>query len=172
LKNLPVIVLLMLGVACGMAFGQAAAPQPETAEAKFVRLTRFLETQPLADEDKSKRTWLLDWATQSPDVIVVVCDILGPIPGQERRFGGHLLTQMLFGNAAYQIAHPESKEDVVAVQLAGVESSLAAYSAIVAAHPETRIPHFDEMLQNQQGGSLRTSLEPLINEKCSEQGGA
>lgn len=168
MKDLFLALLVSAAMTPGAAFGQAESFVTESAEETFVRLTRQLEARPLADTDKSQRTWLLDWATQSKDVAVVVCDILGPIPSEEHPFGSHLLTQMLFGNAAFQITHPESRADTVAVQIAGIESSLAAYSSILDAHPESRIPYFDDLLEKQKDGLLINAMTSVILERCGE----
>ena len=143
-----------------------STPAAETNEAKFIRLTEQLERDPLGDADKSVRTWLMDWVAESKEITVVVCDILGPIPTEKVPYGAELFTQSLFGNAAFQIAHPEQMQNKVAAQLAGVRSLLRAYAAILAKDPDAHIPYFDRLLTEDRGGSLEALLTPTIDQKC------
>jgi hypothetical protein len=167
MRQLEALVVLLFAASSSLA-----GPALETDEEKFVRLTRQLETQPLADSDRSTRGWLLKWATESKDVSVLICDVLGPIPKQDVPHSGELLLQMLFGNAAFQISHPDRKTDLTATQIAGVRSSMAAYSSIIAKHPDAHIPYFDELLSKETSGALDTFLAPVVADKCSKSAGA
>ena len=166
--------LITLAILLFAASGALAGPKltPESDEEKFVRFTRQLERDPLGDSDKSTRAWLIEWATESKDITVLVCDVLGPIPKQNLPHGGELLLQMLFGNAAFQISHPDRKADLTATQIAGVRSSMAAYSSIIAKDPSARIPYFDELLSKDSAGNLDTFLSPIVADKCSKSAGA
>jgi len=144
---------------------------PETDEAKVVRLTSHLEDHPLSDTDKSIRSWLLQWATETQETTVVVCDILGTASGDEFPHSAIYTTQMIFGNAAYQVANPGKRGDLMATQLAAVRSSLKAYNSILATHPESRIPHLDELTTKDRLGSLESYLAPIVAEKCNDSGG-
>ena len=159
---------------CFFVASLAASAQsaPETDEAKFVRLTHQIEQHPLSDSDKSIRGWLLQWAMDSQDITVLACDILGNVSGDEVPYSGIYTTQMMFGNAAYQISHPDKRSDLLATQLAGARSSLIAYTSIIASHPEARIPHFDDLISKDKAGELETYLAPIVADKCSESGGA
>jgi hypothetical protein len=105
-------------------------------------------------------------------VSVLICDVLGPIPEQDVPHSGELLLQMLFGNAAFQISHPDRKTDLTATQIAGVRSSMAAYSSIISKHPDAHIPYFDELLNKETSGELETFLAPVVADKCSKSAGA
>lgn len=145
---------------------------PETDEAKVVRLTSHLEDHPLSDTDKSIRSWLLQWATETQEITVVVCDILGTASGEEFPYSAIYTTQMIFGNAAYQIAHPDKRGDLLATQLAAARSSLRAYNSILATDPDSRIPHLDELTTKDRSGGLESYLAPIVAEKCNDSGGA
>lgn len=148
----------------------SAQADPETDEAKFVRLTTQLEQDPLGDSDKSIRSWLLQWAVDSKDISVIVCDILGTISGDDLPYDGIYTTQMMFGNAAYQIAHPDKRGDVIATQLAGARSSLNAYISILVSHPGARNAHLDELIKEDMAGNLGNYLSPVIADKCNKSG--
>ncbi|HWU53708.1 MAG TPA: hypothetical protein VN153_12945 [Tahibacter sp.] len=169
MKHVLLTITLLLSLTAHTSTEAAAASQSaETDEQKFVRLTAQLETNPLGDADKSVRGWLMQWATESKDVSVTVCDILGPIPGEDVPHGSEILTQYLFGNAAFQIAHPDRKKEQAAAQIAGVRSAMRAYSALLAEDPQAHIAYFDTLLAQERSGTLEASLVPLIAQKCEK----
>ena len=145
---------------------EPAQIEEESSESKFVRLTRQLEADPFSDSDKAIRTWLIDWASESSSVTVTICDVLGPVPGEEVPFGSTLLTQMIFGNAAFQIENPTQRADTIAVQTAGVRSSLNAYRSILSTHPEASIDYFDTLAKQQDANTLDSYLKPIIEKGC------
>ena len=167
-----IVVLLILLLASQSLQALEAQVAPETDEAKVVRLTSHLEDHPLSDTDKSIRSWLLQWATETQKITVVVCDILGTVSAEESPHRGIYTTQMIFGNAAYQITHPDKRGDLLATQLAAARSSLKAYNSILATHPESRIPHLDELTTKDKSGGLESYLAPIVAEKCNDSGGA
>ena len=158
-------LLAVLALAClpGVASAQAAA---ETDEAKFVRLTRHLERFPLDPDAEPMRNWLLTWAVETPTLVVTVCDFLEPALEGQSYYGSLLLVQMLYGNAAWQIAHPEDRADSVAPQIAGVRSALKAYAEISIERPEARMAAFEAMALADQRGTLEATLAPRIVKAC------
>ena len=162
------IIVLILLLVSPFSFADTQNPESEKDDAKFVRLTHQLEQDPLGDADKSTRGWLLQWATESKDVYVLVCGTLGPIPEQNSTHSGILLLQMLFGNASFQILHPDRKNDLTATQLAGVRSAMQAYSSIISKHPNAHIAYFDELLSKDKTGDLEQFLTPIIAEECGK----
>ena len=159
-----VSVLLVLAFATLPSWAQ----EPETD--RVLRLVAALESSPLSGDSTQQREWLLEWLTQTEDYTVVVCDILGPIPSTDVPYGRELLVQSLFGNVAYQIKNPGV--DPTLSQLAGVESVLRAYSAILKQDPGARIAYFDELVALQQRGGLAERLTPIVAEKCRSDSGA
>jgi hypothetical protein len=155
--------IIVLACLPGMATAQAPA---ETDQAKFVRLTRHLERFPLDPDAKPMRAWLLEWAVRTPDLVVTVCSFLEPKLEVESHYDGLLFMQMLYGNAAWQITHPEQRADVVAPQIAGVRSALKAYAEISIERPEAQIAVFDTLAIADQRGTLEKTLEPRILEAC------
>jgi hypothetical protein len=170
MRIVPIVaVTLVLALHAAPAAAQA---QHESDESKFMRLTRQLEQSPLGDTDKSTRTWLLQWAQASKDVTVRFCKVLDPVPGEDVPNSGILATQQIFGNAAYQISHPDRRGDLQATQLAGARSALRAYAALLAKDPKARIPRMDELLRNEAAGTLDTTLAPVIGKQCAATGSA
>jgi len=158
-------------LAMSLSMTSVAQDSSDQDEEKFVRLTQQLEADPLRDTDKSMRSWLLQWATDSPDITVLVCDVMEFVTVKETPNPGIYTTQMMFGNAAYQISNPEKRNDLLATQLAGVRSALKAYESITAKDPEAKISHFEELLKKDKEGTLSAYLAPVVEKECSESGG-
>ncbi len=152
----------------GTAYATTELAAAETDTTKFVRLTTSLENDPFQDETKEIRTWLIGWAADSPNVTVVMCDILGPIPGQDAPNSSILLTQYMFGNAAYQIENPNKKSDELSLQMAGVRSLLRTYAAIIKLHPKETIPYFDDLLKKMNDGTLEQFMAPAVTNNCAK----
>jgi hypothetical protein len=165
-----IVAALLLTGSCAMT--AIAQDSPETDEAKFIRLTQQLEETPLSDTDKTVRSWLLQWAIDSQDITVLACNVMRPVPADDVPNSGVFVTQMMFGNAAYQISHPDKREDLLATQLAGVRSALKAYASILAKDPKARIPQFDELLQKDKDRALEAYMAPIVDKECSQSAGA
>ena len=167
------MVRWMIAALLFLGFSAAALAQgaPETAEQKFVRLTRQLEQAPLGDADKSTRSWLLDWVVDSPDISVVVCEVMGPLADEDTPNAGIYALQMMFGNASFQISNPGRRSDQLALQAAGVRSALKAYQSVLAGDPDARIKQFDALLAKDKAGTLDAHLAPLVEKNCGETSG-
>ena len=162
-SNLISLLLLFSAIS---ASGASVNNIGESDTDKVIRYTESLEREPFQELAPIMRKWLIKWAEESPDVIIVMCDILGPVPGKEIPFSPELLVQSAFGNAAYQVSHPQNKDDFIAVQLAGVESVLKAYNSIITAKPEARISYFDSLLEKHKSGTLAEFMTPIITKNC------
>jgi hypothetical protein len=161
-------IRLLLGFLVMSHFAIAAEPAAERVTDKVVRLTVALEKDPLGDQAAESRRWLVGWVTDTPDYTVTVCDILGPVPSKELKYGAELMTQLLFGNVVYQIKNPTQKDETL-FQLAGVESVLKVYSAILVKDPGSHIKYFDDLLEKQKQGVLKEQMTPKISKACTNQ---
>lgn len=160
------IASIGLLLAAGAVSAQDAPPSPGEAERFVVRFTRALEVDPLGENSSRVRGTLIEWLQNTKDYTVVVCDILGPIPGEKPPHSAELLVQQMFGNVAYQIEHPGEK-DRNRLQVAGVESVLKAYSAILAEDAQAHIPYLDGLLAERKKGTLARHMDPIIAKGCA-----
>lgn len=123
--------------------------------ARFVSITRELEKAPLDPGLKDDRAWALQWLTDAPDITVSVCaEPLGGVVGSGYPHAPAILVQYVYAMAAGIIEHPETADDKVGQQIAGVESALAAYRAILRAHPEANSPALNGVLESEARGEL------------------
>lgn len=58
------------------------------------------------------------------------------------------------GMAAFKLANPDRVKDEDAAQLAGVESSMSSYEAMVKEQPKVRNAFMDDLLAKRVDGSL------------------
>jgi hypothetical protein len=140
--------------------GAQSAPErgPSTPEERkrALEVTRRLERDPLGQGAVEDREWLLQWIVEIPDIQVTSCS--GPLDpllksGGERH-GRELYMQSIFGMTAFLIQNPKKKEDVVAVQTAGIESVLAAYRSMLAKDTTTRWKELDALWDAKKKGKL------------------
>jgi hypothetical protein len=152
---------------CALLPALPAAAQEESDEARFVRLTRELEKDPLKDEDKQIRSWMIQWLIDTPIVTVNVCNIAGLLDKPAPPNADLLSIQAMFGNGAYQIEHPGERSLPLTLQTAGVASALRSYEALVAADPKARFDTFERLLAAEKNGRLSRTLAPRFDEFCS-----
>ncbi len=153
------------------ALAAARGPSTPAERRKAVETTRRLERSPLAPGANADRKWLLKWIVDIPDINVKGCS--GPLDAlvadqDGSRHGRQLYAQAMFGMTAFMIEHPRQKDDWVAVQTAGVESTLRAYQSLVATDPETRWDELDTLLEARRQGKLREIVEKTM-EGCGDE---
>jgi len=160
------LVLVLLG-------GVAQASSDQSPEHLFVNnsniasLSQFLEQYPLDKYAFVVRGEALLWEQKSKDVVDMVYPCLfKPVPSETIRYSSILLAQFIIGSAAFQIANPSQKGQLLAQQLAGTESMLRAYQAILAKDPGAHIAHFDDLSQQEAKGTLAAAIRLLMVPKC------
>ena len=163
------ICLLFLSAAVAQDEPKRGPSTPEE-RARFLALTHKLEQAPLDKSLYEEKKWALKWIEDIPDINVTPCPTaLGPdLINSRYPYASQLLYQVVLGNVAFLIEHPEKKEDLVAQYTAGVESALKAYKGILRADPVAS-RQMDELLKKQSEGKLTEFVKASIKD-C--QGGA
>ncbi len=143
------------------------ATTPESDAARVLRYTRELEASPDRADAPELRKWLMEWAVETPDYVVNVCDVLDLAhPGDDTTpHAGELLMQVVYGNAAFQVEHG-AHTDELSKQVAAVESALRAYAAFVAKDAKAKVPHLDALVAKRNAGTLREYLTPVVAKEC------
>jgi len=158
-----------LALICSLTPAAAAdtGSSPED-RARFVSITQKLEQSPLSSVLQADRAWAMRWLTEAPDVSVTVCaDPLAGVIMSDYRYNPEILAQYTFAMAALVIEHPEAASDPNAQQLAGVESALNAYRAILRDEPQAKAPELDGLLQRQGHGGLADFVRKAFA-RCSK----
>lgn len=152
------------------ALAAERGPSTPAERRKAVELTRKLERAPLAATANDDRIWLLKWVNDIPDIMVRTCSgLLDPLPADDgEKFGRKLFAQSLFGMTAFMIQHPAKKNDWVAVQTAGIESTLKAYEALLEARPRMRWEELDRLIAVRDQGRLAELVESQL-EGCGDE---
>lgn len=167
--NLGLLLSLLLASASigAQTPAAASAAAPESDTAKVLRYTRALEASPDRADARALRQWLTQWAIETPDYTVTVCDVIDLAGSGDDAVphAGELLMQMMYGNAAYQIENG-TKTDELSKQIAAVESVLRAYAVFLAKDAKARVPHLDALIAKRDAGTLRAYLAPIVEKKC------
>ncbi len=163
---------LALFLLAAPALAGAREPSTLAERRKAVETTRQLERFPLAPGANGSRMWLLKWIVEIPDINVRGCS--GPLDALAQDGGGRhgkaLYAQAMFGMTVFMIENPLRKDDWLAVQLAGVESTLRAYQALLEAEPTARWEELDSLLEIRRQGRLQELLEKVM-EGCGDERG-
>jgi hypothetical protein len=138
---------LLLPVAVGYS-------QTETEPARLIKATKFLEDKPLDKEAKDIRSWALTWVIQTDKVSVSVCSLLLSGIDKKYKYSGEIFGQYTLGMAAFKLNNPENASDENAAQLAGIESALRSYEAMVKEQPKAKNAFLDDLLAKRADGSF------------------
>lgn len=143
---------------------------PSTAEerTKAVKIAHELEDDPLANDAKDHREWVIQWIVDIPDITVNVCfDYFGKMPNPPRGHSKEIVRQMIISSAAFMIEHPDKAKDEQAIATAGLLGSLKTYQAILKAEPDARWPYVDKIVQMRDQGKLDDFVSDT-RRKCAQ----
>jgi hypothetical protein len=158
-RNTGLIFLILLSSFI-LSFAQNEPKRaPSTAEERqrFLSLTRKLEQNPLDKSLYDDKKWAKRWLEDVPDINVNICAPLlfgVEFLKEQNKYTPQLSYQATFGSATYIIEHPDKAGDTAAQFVAGVESALKAYSAIVKSDPQAKSKALDDLLEKQKQGKL------------------
>jgi hypothetical protein len=156
---LPLLILFSLSIFPANGAQNEPKRAPSTAEerTRFVTLTHKLEQNPLDKNLYEEKKWAKQWLEDIPDVNVTICaPVLFGLDfiKEQNKYTPQLSYQATFAEAVFIIEHPDKKSDTTAQFIAGVESALKAYSAIVKAEPGAKSKALDDLLEKQKQGKL------------------
>ncbi len=161
MRKAPVFSFIMFSLSILSLYATQDEPKraPSTAQERqrFLSLTRKLEKGPLEKSLYDEKKWAKQWLEEVPDINVNVCAPLlfgTDFINEQNKYTPQLSYQATFAEAAYIIEHPDKKDDTTAQYIAGTESALKAYSAIVKSDPSARSKALDDLLDSQQQGKL------------------
>lgn len=155
---LPLLILFFLPIFSAYCQDEPKRnPSTPQERQRFAALTHKLEQDPLDKSLYEEKKWAIQWLQDVPDVNVNICapvlfgtDFLR----EQNKYTPQLSYQATFGEAVYIIEHPDKAADTTAQYIAGVESALKAYSAIVKSDPSAKSKALDDLLEKQKQGKL------------------
>jgi hypothetical protein len=154
MKNITLILaLFIVGLAAQISFGQAAST---IDKATFIKAVKILEQNPFIEDAKKYREALTFYLIETKDVSVVLCssDATKAVFDKKYKFSNELFGQNMFGMAVFKLENTEKSKDENAARLAGFESMLKAYEAMVKANPKAKYAAADELLAKRTNGTL------------------
>jgi hypothetical protein len=166
--------LLLLIVLTGPALSVRAVQKDDEVES-FLKAAKFLEEKPLDKSAKELRGQALKWLIVTDKVSVSLCSLL--ISGSEKKYkyNAEIFNQYTLGMAAFKLSNPDkakgpkpsalspekipetrilNSSDEDAAQLAGIESAIKAYEAILAEQPKAKSVLMDDLLAKRAAGTL------------------
>lgn len=136
------------------SFVSVSADQNESEPQTLIKSARFLEENPLDKKAKEVRRWAVSWIIQTDKVSVKVCSLIVGGLGKKYQYESELFGQYTIGMAAFKLANPEKAGDEDGAQLAGIESTILAYEAILKAQAKARNIFMDDLIAKRTNGTL------------------
>src|SRR5215213_8566609 len=158
MKKLSIILAILIVVLTAqITFAQS---QKEKARANFINNAKLLEKKPFDPQADAVRKQGFLYVSETDEVSVVLCsETMKLIPEKKNKFKGELLMQFTFGMAVFKLENPDKKTDEDAAQLAGLESMLRAYQAMIAENEKAKNAELDALLVKRGNGELKTLVE-------------
>jgi hypothetical protein len=120
-----------------------------------IRTARALETNPLDKETIKLREQAMRWVIETDQVSVGICSgVFGLFSDKKNKNSSEMTASYTVGMAAFKLEHPEQASDEKAAQLAGLESALKTYEAIVTSKPKTKNDDIEALLVKRKSGEL------------------
>jgi hypothetical protein len=146
-RIIPAVMLLIL-------FGAVSASSHVKDEpGTLIKAAKFLEEKPFDKDAKNIRSWAIIWVTQTDKVGVTVCSLLLSGLNDKYKYNPEILAQYTIGMAAFKLSNPDRTKDEDAAQIAGIESALIAYQAMVKEQPKAKNPFLDDLVTKRVGDS-------------------
>jgi len=156
---LAVVVVLL----SSFAIGRTA--QKESESQTLIKSARFLEEKPLDKQAKDVRSWAVTWIIQTDKVSVKACSLIISGVKKKYKYESELFGQYTIGMAAFKLANADKSSDEDAAQLAGVESTILAYEAILKTQPKAQDAFIDDLIAKRNGGTL---AEFVLANNCKD----
>lgn len=158
MKKLSIIfALLMVALTAQVALAQ---DKREKDRNSFINNTRLLEKKPFDPNADAARKWGFKWVSETDQVTIGLCsDTMRLIPDKKNKFKAELLMQHMFGMGVFKLENPDRKDDEKAAQLAGLESMLRTYEAMVAADEKAKNAELDALLVKRGNGELKAIVD-------------
>lgn len=126
----------------------------QTEPEMLIKAAKVLEEKPFDKQSKDIRGWAIKWVIETDKVSVTVCSLLVSGIDKKYKYSGEIFGQYTIGMAAFKLANPEKANDEDTAQLAGIQSALASYDAMVKEQPKAKNGFLDDLVAKRSDGSL------------------
>ena len=150
-KAMPILLgLILLLTSVGVSGQKDDKNESDT----LIKAARFLEQKPFDKGAKDVRAWAIKWVIATDKVRVTVCSLLISGIDKKYKYSGEVFGQYTIGMAAFKLANPDKVKDEDSAQLAGIDSALTSYEAMVKEQPKARNAFMDDLLAKRATGAL------------------
>ena len=164
MKRAPVLLTLAVLLVTTLGFTSIArADDVET----LIKAARFLEEKPLDKEAKKVRRWAVEWLIATDKVTVNICPLLTTNVDEKYKYSSELFGQYTIAMGAFKLENPGKASDEDAAQLAGIESALKSYEAILAAQPKAKNEFMDQLVTKRGDGTLAAYVKEKACKKSN-----
>lgn len=150
-RAIPILLGLILLLT---SVGVSAQKDDKNETDTLIKAARFLEQKPFDKSAKDVRAWAIKWVIATDKVSVTVCSLLISGIDKKYKYNGELFGQYTISMAAFKLANPDKAKDEDAAQLAGIDSTLTSYEAMVKEQPKARNAFMDDLLAKRASGAL------------------
>lgn len=161
MKKLTIIfTLFLIALTAQAGFAQEKVSDQEMQQL-LIKASRFLELKPFDKDAEDIRGAAMRYVIETKDVSIIICggEMMDPILNKKNKYGTELLGQYTIGMAAFKLANPDKKTDENAAQLAGIESMLRAYEAMVAEKPKAKFAGMDALVAKRDKNELKAIVD-------------
>ncbi len=154
--------LLVAGCVATPIAQRAGAQDTSTPEERmqWVAITHKLESSPLDDSVNKRGEAALKRVSDVHDFHVLLCPaLLNEFNGMKYAYAHTITRQYMLASGAFQIENPDKTADTKATNLAGVESVLKTYQAILQQKPDAKAKALDDLLKKQSQGKLNDAVQ-------------
>lgn len=130
---------------------------------RWIELTQKLESNPLDDQLNKEAVVAVRRLIEVKDIHVAICGaIFTDLGSSKSKYTEQITRQYLPASAAFVIQNPDKASDAALTNISAVQSVLKVYNAILQSKPKERSKSLDELVKEQNAGSLESS----IHKKC------
>lgn len=154
-----ILVVAVLCFFAAITSAQDTSTQEERMQ--WVEVTHKLESAPLDDSvNKQGEADVNIVHIAEPFERVLLCPaLLSEFNGMKYAYAHTITRQYMLASGAFQIENPDKMADAKATALAGVESVLKTYQAILQQKPDAKAKALDDLLKKQSQGKLKDSVQ-------------
>ena len=143
-----IFALLIIGLSTQINFAQSEKEM-------LIKTVRALEEKPFDKETKKMREQSLLWVIETDQVSVTACSgVMSPFLEKKNKFGSELTVAYTLGMAAFKLENFNKKGDENAAQLAGLETALKSYEAMLKENSKGKFQALDALLAKRADGTL------------------
>lgn len=144
--------VLLLLVLASSALGFMGHESQKDEVSALIASAKFLEENPLDKRAKDIRQKAVEWIIATDKVSVVICPGITKGLEEKYKYTSEVFGQYTIGMAAFKLAN--SGKDENSAQVAGYESALLAYEAMLKQQPKAKHAYLDDLLVKRSDGTL------------------